>query len=109
MAYSQSLAARVRQVLAGRRGVVERKMFGGVGYLLAGNMLVAIWQQSLVARVGPDAYPSALRQAHVREFDVTGRPMRGWVLVDPEGIDTDGELRAWIERAVEFVGGLPGK
>ncbi len=109
MAYSESLAERIRRALARRRGVVERKMFGGIGFLLHGNMLVGVWQTSLIARVGRDEYPRALKQPHVREFDITGRPMKGWVLVEPEGVENEGQLVEWIQCAWEFVEGLPAK
>jgi hypothetical protein len=109
MVYSKSLVARIRDVLAERRGVVDKKMFGGVGFLLNGNMLVGVWEYSLIARLGPEPAAAALREPHVRPFDVTGRPMKGWVIVDPDGIDTDAELRGWIERALEFVATLPPK
>ena len=109
MAYSEALADRIRQALGRRRGLAEKKMFGGVGFLLRGNICVGVWKTSLIARVGPDSYDQALAQPHAREFDITGRPMVGWVLIDPEGIDDDAALRAWIERAAEFVGTLPGK
>ncbi len=84
-------------------------MFGGVGFLLRGNMCVAIWQNLLVARVGLAAYASSLSQPFVREFDVTGRPMKGWVAVEPDGVDADRDLEAWIQQAVDFVGTLPAK
>jgi hypothetical protein len=109
MSYSKSLAARIRQELARRRGVVEKKMFGGIAFLLNGNMLVGVWQDSLIARLGVERGPRALQEAHVREFDITGRAMKGWVIVDPEGIDSDAELQAWIERASDFVQTLPAK
>jgi hypothetical protein len=109
MVYSKSLAARVQHVLRERRGIVEKKMFGGVCFLLDGNMLVGVWQNSLIARVGVEAAGEALKQEFVREFDVTGRPMKGWVIVDPEGLDMDAELREWIERSEEFVSTLPRK
>ena len=109
MAYSESLADRVRHTLGRRRGLTEKKMFGGVGFLLRGNMCVGIWQTSLIVRVGPDAHAEALAQPHVREFDITGRSMKGWVLVDAEGVDDDSVLRNWIEQAIEFVGSLPAK
>jgi TfoX/Sxy family transcriptional regulator of competence genes len=109
MAYSEALAERVRRLLAGRKGLVERRMFGGVGFLLRGNMLVGVWQTSLVARVGADQYQDALAQPHVREFDITGRSMRGWVLIDPEGLDEDDQLLGWIDRATQFVMSLPAK
>ena len=84
-------------------------MFGGIGFLLSGNMLVGVWKMSLIARVGPDEYAQALKQPHVREFDITGRAMKGWVLVEPEGIDEDKQLAEWIERATDFVSTLPAK
>jgi hypothetical protein len=96
-------------VLGGRRGIVEKKMFGGVGFLLRGNMLVGIWQASLIARLGPDQADAALKEPNVREFDVTGRPMRGWVMIEPDGLESDDVLRAWIDRAQTFVDTLPAK
>lgn len=109
MVYSNSLAARVRQVLASRAQVVEKRMFGSMCFLLRGNLLVGIWGYSLIARVGADAAATALREPHVREFDATGRPMKGWVVVDPDGIDSDEQLRSWIARAEMFVDTLPAK
>jgi len=109
MACSESLTNRVRQALVNRRGVAEKKMFGGVGFLLNGNMLVGIWQSSLIVRLGPDEAVQALKQPHVREFDVTGRPMRGWVMVEPDGLDSDEQLAAWVGQAVSFVLTLPAK
>jgi TfoX/Sxy family transcriptional regulator of competence genes len=109
MPYSKSLAARVRYLLDQRRGVTEKRMFGGVAFLHFGNMLVGVWQDSLIARVGPQAADEALEHPHVRPFDVTGRPMRGWLMVDPDGIDSDQQLATWIERAFEFVVTLPPK
>lgn len=109
MAYSESLALRVRSALARRRGVTEKKLFGGVGFLLHGNLLVAIWKQSLIVRLGPDVAAQALAEPEVREFDVTGKPMKGWIMVDPEGLDEDRQLNRWIEQAWEFVAQLPAK
>jgi TfoX/Sxy family transcriptional regulator of competence genes len=109
MVYSKSLAARVRQALGSRRGIVEKKMFGGVGFLLHGNMLVGVWQDSLIARVGPDEAAKALAGEFVREFDVTGRPMKGWVMIEPDGLDTDQHLGDWIDRTLAFVATLPAK
>lgn len=109
MAYSQSLAERVRQALQHQRGIAERKMFGGVGFLLRGNMLVAVWQKAMIARLGPDQADGALRQPHVRPFDVTGRPMKGWVMIEADGLDRDEQLAVWIEQAIAFVATLPAK
>ena len=109
MAYSESLADRIRHVLSGKRGIVEKKMFGGVGFLLGGNICVGVWKTSLIVRLGPEQYDAALAEPHVREFDITGRPMRGWVLVEADGIDDDQALRAWIDRSLKFVASLPAK
>ena len=109
MAFSEELAERIRQGLARRKGVEEKKMFGGVGFLFHGHMLVGIWKDSLIVRLGPDEGEKALKEPHVRVFDITGKPMRNWVLVGPEGVQNDEQLSAWIGRAVKFVGALPAK
>jgi TfoX/Sxy family transcriptional regulator of competence genes len=109
MVYSKSLAARIRQVVGKRPGVVEKKMFGGVGFLLHGNMLVGVWKDSLIARLGTEAGTQALAEPCVKEFDVTGRPMKGWVMVEPDGLDTDAQLGDWIDRALAFVATLEPK
>lgn len=109
MPYSRQLADRVRQTLGKQRGLIEKRMFGGVGFLLRGNMLVGIWEQSLVVRLGPDEAVKALAEPNVREFDATGRPMRGWVVVDPDGLERDDQLAAWLARAQAFVETLPAK
>lgn len=109
MVYSASLAERIRGIVARRPGLAEKKMFGGVVFLLSGNMLVGVWKNSLIARIGPDEYADALREPYVGEFDVTGRPMRGWVMVEPDGIENDEQLSRWIERATRFVRTLPEK
>jgi TfoX/Sxy family transcriptional regulator of competence genes len=84
-------------------------MFGGIGFLLNGNMLVGVWKESLIVRVGPDSYEDALLEPHVKAFDITGRAMKGWGLVEPDGIQDDDELKGWIQRATKFVGKLPAK
>jgi TfoX/Sxy family transcriptional regulator of competence genes len=109
MAFSKSLAARIRDAIGLKRGVEEKKMFGGVGFLLNGNMLVGVWKDSLIVRLGPEEGGEALLEPHVKEFNITGRAMKGWVMVAPEGIDNDGHLREWIQRATRFVELLPGK
>ncbi len=109
MAYSETLAERIRQRLARRKNVEGKKMFGGIGFLLKGNMCVGVWKDSLIARVGPEQYEEALQEAFVSEFDVTGRAMTGWVLVAPEGVEDDDQLQEWVQRAVKFVRKLPAK
>src|SRR5262249_4872836 len=109
MAFNEALAERIRQRLARRKNVEEKKMFGGVGFLLSGNLLVGVWKDSLIVRLGPDEGDLALKEPHVREFDITGRAMRGWVLVEPKGVEDDEQLSGWIQRGLKFVGKLPAK
>ena len=109
MAYDEGLAERVRAALNRRAGVTERKMFGGLAFMLHGHMFVGILGETLMARVGPERYEAALREPHVRAMDFTGRPMRGYVYVAPEGIDGDDELARWVEACAGFVGTLPEK
>lgn len=84
-------------------------MFGSICFLLNGNLLVGVWKDSLIARIGKDAYETALQEEYVTEFDVTGRLMKGWVIVEADGIDSDHQLSHWIELAVQFVRTLPTK
>jgi hypothetical protein len=107
--YNEALAERIRQGLARRKNVEEKKMFGGVGFLLNGNLLVEVWKDSLCVRLGPEQAEEALPEPHVKEFDITGRPMKGWVLVAPEGVEDAGQVKAWIQWAVKLVGKLPAK
>jgi TfoX/Sxy family transcriptional regulator of competence genes len=110
MAYDETLAERVRQRLARRKNVAEKKMFGGVGFLLNGNMLVGVWKDSLIVRLGPEQSDEALEEAHVSEFQITGwGTMKGWLVVSLEGVQSDDHLKCWIQRAVKFVGKLPAK
>ena len=109
MAYSATLAERIRKRLARRKNVEQKKMFGGIGFLLNGKMCVGVWKDSLIVRVGPEQYKDALREAFVSEFDITGRAMKGWVLVAKEGIEDDDQLQDWIQCAVKFVRKLPAK
>ncbi len=109
MAFDEALAARIREMLAHRKNIEERKMFGCIAFLAGGNAVVGVWKRSLIARVGPDNYEEALLEPHVREFDITGRPMKGWVQVKPGGVEDDERLKAWVERAVSFVRTLPAE
>jgi hypothetical protein len=109
MSYDKSLARRIRSQLARRRNVDEKKMFGCIAFLVKGNAFVGVWKNSLIVRVGAEQYEMALREPDVREFNITGRPMRGWILVAPEGIVDDAELADWIDRAIRFTTKLPAK
>ena len=108
MAYSASLVGRLRDALARQRGIVERKMFGGVAFLLEDHMCVGVWNDAMIARLGEDEAERALRRPHVAPFDPAGRPMRGWALIGPDALD-DEALAGWVEAAVRFVKTLPPK
>ena len=109
MAVSKLLVERIRHVLSRRRGITEKKMFGGVCFLLNGNMLVAVWNDSLIARLGVEQAEIALTEPDVREMDLTGRPMKGWIIVEPDGIDSDQQLTRWIVLSMTLVRTLPAK
>jgi hypothetical protein len=107
MAYDETLAGRVRRLLKGKNGLTEKKMFGGVGFLINGNMCCGILKQDLILRLGREAAEVALREKHVRVFDITGKAMTGWVMVGPAGHRQDGALREWLRQAAAFAGQLP--
>src|ERR1043166_7860032 len=109
MAFDDTLAERIRQRLARRKNIEERKMFGCICFLLNGNALAGVWKDRLIARVGSDEGEAALREPHVRAFDINGKPMRNWVAVEPAGIESDDQLKDWIQRAIKFVKTLPKK
>lgn len=109
MAFDESLADRIRKGLGRKKGIEEKKMFGGLGFLLNGNILVGVWKDSIIVRVGPEEGEAALLEPHVKEFDITGKAMKGWVMVKPEGVQDEASVKAWIQRAVKFVSKLPAK
>jgi TfoX/Sxy family transcriptional regulator of competence genes len=110
MSIDLELAERVRDQLAGESGLAEKAMFGGLAFLLDGNMAVGITSSGeLMVRVGPDGEDEALADLHARRFDMTGRPMKGWVLVERAGFESEAELNAWVRQGVEFACGLPAK
>lgn len=109
MAYDEGLAQRVRDSLARQDGVVEKKMFGGLGFMIRGNLACGIIGDDLVVRVGPEAYADLVMQPHTRPFDFTGRPMKGWLVVEPPGLATDEDLRHWVALGTTFAESLPAK
>ena len=109
MAYDEGLAQRIREQLTDEHGVVEKQMFGGVAFLLGGNMSVGVIKDEMCVRVGPDAYEAALAQPGARLFDFSGRPMKGWVMVGTEGLADDDTFAAWVARGVSFARSLPPK
>ena len=109
MAYRETAAQRVRDVLYPLARVEEKKMFGGIAFMVSGNMAVGVIREELIVRVGLENYESALNKPGVDYFQPTGKPMAGWVMVSPDGYKTDEDLRYWIELALEFVKTLPAK
>src|SRR5512143_1796792 len=109
MAYDEMLGLRIRAALGVQPGLVEKKMFGGIGFLLNGNMACGVHKDNLIVRVGPEKSTAALARPHTRPFDMTGRPMVGWVMVEPEGCATEPALKSWLEEGLEFARSLPEK
>jgi hypothetical protein len=107
MAFDEALALRLRVLFGRQRDSSERRMFGGVCFLVSGKMCCGIVGRNLVVRVGPDGYDDALRRPHTRPMDFTGRPMRGFVYVGPAGCRAARTLSGWVERAVRFARSLP--
>lgn len=108
MAYDIQLAERIRSQLDGIP-FVEKKMFGGIGFLIHGNMACGVNKDDLVVRVEPGRHSALLKKTHARPFDLTGKPMKGWLLVEPAGVKTDKQLSAWVKEGVEFASTLPPK
>ena len=109
MPFDPGLAERVREVLGDRPGISERRMFGGMAFMLHGHMFVGLMESTLMARVGPDRYADALAQPHTREMDFSGKPMKGYIYVDPPGLGDDKNLQAWVDGCAGFVATLPPK
>ena len=109
MAFDEALAARIRALLADRKGITEKKMFGGLAFLLDGRMCCGVLNSDFVARVSAEDQPAMLRKPQVRPMDFTGRPLKGFLYVGPAAIRTAASLGAWIERCVAFARSLPAK
>ena len=109
MAYDSGLAQRVRELLEEKEGFAEKKMFGGICFLLHGNMACGIINDDLIVRVGMEGYEAALALPHTRRFDITGRAMKGWVMVAAEGHEEDEKLADWLKKGTDFVLTLPPK
>ena len=109
MAYNEELAKRIRVRLKNKAGVVEKMMFGGIGFLVNGNMACGVNKQDLVLRLNESDFEAAMKQPYVRIFNMTGRPMKGWVLVSSAGYKSDKALLDWIEKGITFAQSLPHK
>jgi len=108
MAYDEAVADRVRRAIGPGPGITEKKMFGGLAFLLGGKMFCGLVRDDLMVRIGPERYRAALAEPHVRPMDFTGRPLVGYVYVSLTGAKTEKALRKWVERGATFVAGLEG-
>ena len=109
MAYDEGLAQRLREEFVGRDDVVEKKMFGGLCFMLAGNMCCGIVGETLMTRVGQEQYVDALKREHAREMDFTGKALKGMIYVDPVGVAEDQDLEDWVQLCLNFTQSLPPK
>ena len=109
MAFDPALAERIRKWLGKRAGLTEKKMFGGIAFLMRGNMCCGVHGSEMIVRLDPAETDRALKEPHTRVFDVTGRPMKGWLLVGPRGLAADADLGRWVEVAATYAGSLPPK
>ena len=111
MAYDEGLTQRIREVLDARQlpWLVEKKMFGGIAFMLQGNLACGVLKDELIVRVGPKRYKEVINRPHTRPFDITGRPMQGWVMVASDGYESDDALEGWMQQGVEFALSLPAK
>jgi hypothetical protein len=110
MAYDEDLANRIRELIAGESGVTEKAMFGGLAFLIGGNMAVsASGKGGLMVRVDPEATDTLVAKPHARPFEMRGRAMEGWLRVEPEGVRTKRQLEPWVKRGVAYARSLPPK
>lgn len=110
MAFDEKLAGRIRDRLGRKKGLTEKKMFGGIAFLLNGNMSCGVHGEELIVRLAPDETDTALTKKHTRVFDLSGgRPMKGWILVQGEGLKSDKDLAKWVDTGVAYAASLPPK
>jgi len=109
MAYDEKLAGRVRKLLAKRKAIAEKKVFGGVAFLLNGIMCCGVHGQELIVRLNPQETDQSLARPHTRVFDMTGRPIKGWILVEPAGLAREDALAKWVRVGVDYAASLPAK
>lgn len=109
MAYDEGVAQRLREAYEAVANVGEKKMFGGIAFMVNGHMSCGVVDDTLMVRVGPERYRDALKRPHTREMDFTGKPLKGFVYVAPEGFESDDDLSSWVKMSLEFVMSLPPK
>lgn len=107
MAYNESVADRIRTFFEGNAAVSERKMFGGLAFLINGNMSVGVLDDTLVLRLGEEGATEALQEPHTKLMDFTGKPMKSMIYVEPAGFASDTDLQAWMQQAIDFALTLP--
>jgi len=109
MPYDMALAQSIRAHLQGQEHLTEKEMFGGIGFMINGNVACGVIGKEMMVRVGPAGHAQALATPHARPFDMTGRPAKGWIMVGPGGLQSEGDVRSWVERGVSFARSLPAK
>jgi TfoX/Sxy family transcriptional regulator of competence genes len=109
MSIDSDLAGHIRELLGKSQHLSEKKMFGGLGFLLNGNICCGVWKEFLILRLGDEVAPQVLRELHARPFDITGRAMRGWAMIEPAGWSDQQRLRRWVSWAIAFTESLPAK
>jgi TfoX/Sxy family transcriptional regulator of competence genes len=109
LAYDEAIAGRIRELFPTAGEVTEKKMFGGIAFMLRGNMCCGVIGDKLMLRVGADGHEGALRLPHAREMDFTGKPMKGFIYVDPAGFRSGKSLKRWVDMAVKYARSLPAK
>lgn len=109
MAYDEALAERVRNAIGSRPEISERKMFGGIAFMAGSNMFIGVMKAEIMCRVGPGAHDEAVTRPGARIMDFTGRPMKGYVYAGPPGIESDADLKAWVDQSYAFASSLPAK
>ena len=109
MPYNEEINARIRKIVSRWKNADAKKMFGGVCHLLNGNMVCGVYKDYLILRLGEEASVKALKKTYSRPFDITGKPMKGWVMLEDQGFKSEDQLRAWLNKAKDFVNTLPPK
>jgi TfoX/Sxy family transcriptional regulator of competence genes len=109
MPYKEQIESRIKKIISNWKNTDHKKMFGGVCHLLNGNMFCGVYKDFLILRLGEEDGNKALALPHVRPFDITGKPMKGWVMVEQDGFQADHDLTSWLNQAKEFVSSLPPK
>jgi TfoX/Sxy family transcriptional regulator of competence genes len=109
MPYNEQIEIRIKKIVSSWKNTDHKNMFGGVCHLLNGNMFCGVYKDFLILRLGEESGNKALSLPHVRPFDITGKPMKGWVMVAQEGLQTDHDLASWLNQAKKFASALPSK